>query len=63
MRDWLISLLVALVLALASVAAIPPLAALMDADPSPEDVCWEDEPCFDCMTMGNARCGPTTEEN
>jgi len=22
--------------------------------------CWEDEPCWDCATMGNMICGPTT---
>lgn len=23
--------------------------------------CQEDEPCWDCTTMGNRVCGPTTE--
>ena len=25
-----------------------------------EPECWEDEPCWDCTTMGNLQCGPTT---
>ena len=28
--------------------------------PAAEPECWEDEPCWDCTTMGNLQCGPTT---
>ncbi len=28
--------------------------------PNPE-ICHEDEPCWDCETMGNKICGPVTE--
>jgi hypothetical protein len=24
----------------------------------PKDVCYEDEPCWNCETMGNHICGP-----
>ncbi len=29
--------------------------------PDEPAVCHEDEPCWDCETMGNRICGPTTE--
>ena len=45
-------------LTLALVAtAVSPVAlhgAVTPADPA---ACWEDEPCFDCFTMGNGSCG------
>ena len=25
-----------------------------------DDICYEDEPCWDCTTMGNQICGTTT---
>lgn len=31
------------------------------APDEPVAVCQEDEPCWDCETMGNRICGPTTE--
>ena len=27
-------------------------------DTTPDPVCYEDEPCWDCDTMGNRTCGP-----
>lgn len=26
-------------------------------------VCVEDQPCWDCSSMGNLRCGPTVERS
>jgi LPXTG-motif cell wall-anchored protein len=28
-----------------------------------DGICYEDEPCFDCATMGNLMCGPPTQVN
>jgi hypothetical protein len=30
--------------------------------PRPTPRCEEDQPCWDCRTMGNHICGPTTTE-
>ena len=47
--------------------AIGPVAPPLEPPPStttttvPPAVCQEDEPCWDCETMGNRICGPTVE--
>ena len=38
------------------VTLAPPVSIV--ADPAPVDPCEEDEPCWDCETMGNGICGP-----
>ena len=49
---------------LAALAAASTLMAACGPDPVPEPEtrpsCYEDEPCWDCETMGNMVCGPTT---
>lgn len=43
---------------------------LLDVVITPDDIrqsitqstCYEDEPCWDCHTMGNRICGPTHTE-
>lgn len=44
------------------IALLMALQALMAGPPSPTDRCWEDEPCWDCHTMGNRICGPTVDQ-
>ena len=44
----------------ASVSACNPLAAFHPTtQPTTGVVCYEDQPCWDCTSMGNRICGPT----
>lgn len=51
--------LVALALASIPLAALVNTAFPIPTEPVPAD-CQEDEPCWDCSTMGNGVCGPLT---
>lgn len=57
-----IAILISLTLAtLASAACTPQEIARFRAhieSPAPTSDCQEDEPCWDCPTMGNLTCGP-----
>jgi len=46
--------------ALATLGACAPYQFPSPTDPAPDSVCHEDEPCWDCETMGNGICGPLT---
>lgn len=55
-----------LILAVAALALLPfTMAAQCSVqesrqEPAPVAKCEEDEPCWNCHTMGNRRCGPDT---
>lgn len=57
------AVLVAAVLAIYSITAAPGDRGIPEQRPvttSTLPTCQEDEPCWDCTTMGNRICGPTT---
>lgn len=53
----LVAVLVLAALAGLAVAAVAGASTQPDP-PAPPDVCHEDEPCWNCTTMGNLRCSP-----
>lgn len=69
MKKYLVAAAVALILGACSApgsqsvpaapATQPPTTAPAASQPEPK--CFEDEPCWDCETMGNGVCGPVPQ--